>query len=768
MKTSKILALLAVCASLFAIRFVSADDGRNVNAIRLPATPGEQFSPSNARTEDGKLIPVDQFFPASRCLTCHADTHAAWSESLHRNAAREPFYRESADILLRSRGIESTRHCESCHTPVALFSGALTKDAPKQEAPFTSLDHEGVTCTVCHSITEARLDGTGSFTIRRPALLAKGDGSPIFGNFTDQQILADVPGHKRAVMRPLLRQPEFCATCHKVDAPPSLKGYKKVRRSSTYDEWQQSGASHESILPYYRRDARADCRACHMPRIESTNDRAAKTGMIASHRWLGANTVAPLFYGQQTQAALIETFLKKDHLSVDIFAIRNESTGDLLMPLPKPETATPRLGALTSKSVTLNLLPGAEVTVEVVVANRNIAHSFPPQVRDLYECWVEFEAIDRVGKTIYHSGFIKPDGMLDERAHVYRQILLDEVGRPITRHQIWLTETQAYDNSIHAGRSDLVRFRFRAPDANSEQGQITLRARVNYRRVNQDYTTYVLNRREKQMTIPIVRMAEAELQVSPVRPGVPATRSAGLDDATLRWSFGTRHGDPLPFLNPKRQTKSLERELLARRWNDYAIALIEQAQYGPAADAFRTAALLDPRDPNPLVSAVAAEMRTERFGQDEHQLRKTAEMIRAALSIDPERPRTLYYQALVLRAQGKPADAAEILSKLATAHPRDREVQRQLGQTSYAIGRISEAVRAFEAVIAIDPTDANAYQFLSPVYASQGRAADAGRAGSLYFLWREDPLADSIGARFFAAPAEWSEERVLRHVHIDQ
>lgn len=95
----------------------------------LPPIPTEPFSPSNAKTEDGKFIPVEQFFSASRCLNCHQDTHAAWSESLHRNAAREPFYRESADILLRTRGIEFTRHCESCHTPVALFSGALAKSS---------------------------------------------------------------------------------------------------------------------------------------------------------------------------------------------------------------------------------------------------------------------------------------------------------------------------------------------------------------------------------------------------------------------------------------------------------------------------------------------------------------------------------------------------------------------------------------------------------------------------------------------------------------
>ena len=161
--------LLAAC--LIGSRRTSAVTGQAQDGARpLPPVPTETFSPSNARTEDGKLIPVEQFFPASRCAACHQDTHRAWSESLHRNAAREPFYRESADILLRTRGIEFTRHCESCHTPVALFSGQLvsTPTGGERVAPFTPLDHEGVTCSVCHSITEARLDGTGSFTIRPP------------------------------------------------------------------------------------------------------------------------------------------------------------------------------------------------------------------------------------------------------------------------------------------------------------------------------------------------------------------------------------------------------------------------------------------------------------------------------------------------------------------------------------------------------------------------------------------------------------------------
>ena len=143
---------IRVCKlALIGIVFVWHFFGNPAITAKSPAK-SDQFSPSNARTNNNKLIAVGDFSPASRCQKCHQDTHAAWSQSLHRNAAREPFYRESADILLRTQGIEFTRHCESCHTPVALFSGALDKTATRQQAPFTPLDHEGVTCSVCHSI----------------------------------------------------------------------------------------------------------------------------------------------------------------------------------------------------------------------------------------------------------------------------------------------------------------------------------------------------------------------------------------------------------------------------------------------------------------------------------------------------------------------------------------------------------------------------------------------------------------------------------------
>lgn len=691
-----------------------------------PPNP-KTFSPSNARTDDGKLIPSEYFFPAKRCSGCHRDTHEAWSESLHRNSGREPFYKDSVDILERSFGSEPAQHCESCHAPVSVFSGALQKGSKESRA----MDDEGVTCSVCHSITEARLDGTGSYTIRRPALLAREDGTPIFGDVSDAAIMADIPGHRRAVMRPLLKTSDFCGTCHKSTVTPTLNNYKFLRGFSAYDEWQQSAASRETVAPYYKRQTRADCRTCHMPRIAAAHDVAAKDGTVASHRWLGANTTTPLFYQQARQVELTENFLRDHVLSVDIFALRREATGTTIAPL-----------ALSSDNST-DLQPGEEVTAEVVIFNRKAAHSFPPELRDMYEPWVEFEAVDNSGKTIFHSGFIKPDGTLDESAHVYKSILLDESGRAITRHQVWVARVKAYDNAIAPGRSDIVRYRFRIP-ADDRTGRFTsvkLRVRVNYRRFIQEYTDYVLQRHKATgLKVPVVQMAEAELEIAAPGKKRDKSRPAGLTA-----------------------------EQQSRRWNDYGIGLLEQAQYGEASEAFLHAGELNPNDPDFLISAAIAAMKTERYGPERSQLHKALALLDTALklqptNVDPTHARARFFRALVMRGLGQVQLAADELAKVADEYPRDREVQRQLGQTLYSLGHINAARSAFEALLQIDPNDAGAYQFLAPIYLTES-PNESERAHRLYLLWRDDPLADVFANRFFGAHPEWAEERIAAHTH---
>jgi Flp pilus assembly protein TadD len=201
--------------------------------------------------------------------------------------------------------------------------------------------------------------------------------------------------------------------------------------------------------------------------------------------------------------------------------------------------------------------------------------------------------------------------------------------------------------------------------------------------------------------------------------------------------------------------------------------LLDQAQYGPAAAAFRRAGELSPNDPDLLVNAAIAEMRTERFAHHERpQLQKAAELIERALQIPSyaiRDPRALlrarYHRALIWRAQDKRREAAEELKQIAAAYPRDREVQRRLAQTLYASGQLAPARTAFETILKLDPTDAGAYQFLAPLYLSAGLQAEAEFARTKYLLWRDDPRADVIAARFFAAHPEWADERIGSHIH---
>lgn len=699
----------------------------------VPPVPSKIFSPSNSKTETGEFISSQDFIPSARCGTCHQETHADWSESLHRNAGREPYYKASVNILEKERGIEFIQHCESCHSPATMFTGALVTGSKETRA----LDDEGVSCAVCHSITEVSPLGTSSYTIRQPYLLLDEKGNGVGNAATDKQILANVESHKRAVMNPVLKKPEFCAACHKSNAPPELNNYKFIRGYSTYDEWQQSGASRETVLPFYAKDKRLDCNSCHMPQTAAVKDFAADNGTIASHRWLGANTAVPLYYGHAKQAELTEKFLKNNVLSVDIFAVRKTATGELIAPLEQKSDNAIKLQA------------NEEVVVEAVIFNRGAAHSFPPELRDLYEPWVEFEAIDKPsGKSIFHSGFLKPDGTLDEKAHVYKAVLLDELGKSFTRHQVWLGTAKAYDAFIPPGRSDLVRYRFRVPP-DVPAANIVLRAKVNYRRYIKEYADYVAAVFKQAMPNPTVEMAQTETNL------IAGTEEKKPNKIAKSGDGDKKKNDPAKEKNALEKTK-----MLARRWNDYGIGLLGQAQYGLASEAFRRASEIDPSDANLLVNAAIAEMQTERYGPELVQLGKARELIDRALIVNPQSNRAKYYCALVKRSDGAVAEAADILAKLAAEFPNDREVQRQFGQTLYRLGRYEESRQAFLAINRIDPTDAGAFQFLAPLFASAGLQKESEEAQKNYLLWRDDPLADVVANRFYAAHPEWADARV--------
>ncbi len=329
--------------------------------------PGKIAEPGNAATATGGFISPSAFPKAEYCGKCHAEAYAQWRQSLHSNSFREPFYRTSVNILRDTKGIQFTRHCDSCHNPIGVVSGALTKDSQVDR----SFDQDGITCMTCHSIQRVQPAlGNGSFVMGVPAVMVDAAGKPVPGEVPDSEIRAHPERHSQAVMKDFLHTPEFCSACHKANLRNQLNGYKWIRAFTAYDEWQNSKFSQRTPLTFYKADVQV-CQNCHMQRVVPTQQEdGAKKGTFAAHRWVAGNTAVPFYYGFDEQLAKTTDFLKSGmYLNVDFFAIRKPKTDEVFAPVG---------------SVPFTISPNEVIEPVVVIQNKNIGHSLVPEVRDLY------------------------------------------------------------------------------------------------------------------------------------------------------------------------------------------------------------------------------------------------------------------------------------------------------------------------------------------------------------------------------------------------
>jgi hypothetical protein len=198
-------------------------------------------------------------------------------------------------------------------------------------------------------------------------------GEPVTRPVGDAEILAHLDRHSAAVMKDFYRTSEFCAACHKAALPKELNAYKWQRAISLYHEWQNSSFAKQSPLSFYKKDNVSTCQTCHMPREKLVgHDYGAKDGMFASHRWLGANTMVPKYYGFDDQMAKVIAFLQNSVFSVDIFAVEMGSR-------PAMNAQSEPQGCTTDTLLNENLIaplgltrfalnPGAPLTVSGVLS----------------------------------------------------------------------------------------------------------------------------------------------------------------------------------------------------------------------------------------------------------------------------------------------------------------------------------------------------------------------------------------------------------------
>ena len=660
-------------------------------------------APGNAAIEGNTFVQSGAFPTAAYCGKCHQEAYRQWRQALHSNSFRTPFYRTSVNVLMDTKGIEFARHCDSCHNPISVFAGALTKNSQVDR----EFDDDGLTCMTCHSIQRLKsTTGNGSYEMGIPAVMVDATGKRIPGEVPYYKIMNHPERHSQAVMKEIYRTPEFCAACHKASLPRSLNDYKFIRAFTVYDEWQNSKFSQRNPLTFYTADYKT-CQGCHMKRNPLTMpDSGAKHGTFASHRWLAGNTAVPFYYGFDEQLRKTTEFLQSgNYLNVDLFALK---LGDSII---EPLGTKPfRLG------------PNEIVEVRVVIQNKNIGHSLIPEVRDLYEAWVEFTVEDSKGKEIYHSGFLKPDGMLDQSAHSFTNRPVDIYGDFVDNHEVWTIHSVAYDNTIQSGRSALVRYQFQVPS--NTKGPLTVTARVNYRHLRQSYLNNVFGK--DHPAYPVVELASR-------------TRTLNLGENAPT--------PPQPMDNPEWM-----------RWKNYGIGLMDEQQYADAVRAFQQVVSLRPDYADGDTNIALTYIQWEKYSSARPYLEK-------ALALSPNNARATYYMAVIEKRSGHPAAEFADLERVIAQYPQARDPRRELGVYYMQQHEYKQALEQFEALQAIDPDDVAAHYNLSLLYRRMGLKDKAAEQAALYASKVVDPRAPTYSLDYLRKHPEIGPESDPWHLH---
>src|SRR5437868_9541418 len=153
-----------------------------------------------------------------------------------------------------------------------------------------------------------------------------------------------------------------------------------------------------------------------------------------------------------------------------------------------------------------------------------------------------------------------------------------------------------------------------------------------------------------------------------------------------------------------------EAEGRARAWLSLA-RVIEANKPGEAIEAYRQAATLEPRDPEPHLAAGALLEKQNHFADAEQEYKQAA-------TIDPSSGDALAALANVYMRGHRFTDAEGILRKLVALHPNDASAHMQLGRMLAADCQNDGANVELQSALKLDPNDTAAQRDLADLYVS--------------------------------------------------
>lgn len=792
------LVVFAISAGLWWTREIGwrgARANRIINPLMPPDTmdregdgSGGKFFPSSAQTKHDINIPSQYFMKSDACQRCHADIYEQWSSSMHHfSSFNNQWYRKSVEYMQDVAGVRSSKWCAGCHDPALLYSGLF--DTPIKQIVNRPEARAGLGCLMCHSIVEVKSTmGQGDFFLEYPKLheLAASD-NPLVRKLHDFVVRLNPEPHRRTFLKPFMRADtaEFCSSCHKVHLDVPVNRYRWIRGFNEYDNWQASGVSGQGARAFYYPKSPMDCADCHMPMILS-NDAGNINGLVHSHRFPGANTAVPKANQDEAQYEFAKKFLQDKQLSVDIFAISpagKESAAPVRNELGKQELSTtfavgeeseaalPKGPSGEVRAITAPIdradaavRRGDDVRVDVVVRTRKVGHFFPGGTVDAFDVWLELQATDEKGQTIFWSGQVEDNGMgpVEPGAHFYRSLQIDGHGNVINKRNAWATRSVVYVHLIPPGAADTAHYRLYVPENCGDK--ITLHAKLNYRKFSW-YNTH----------FSFAGVPEPEMLA-----GDRAKPTPDYDDRAYAFTGDTSNASGnvkaipdlpitviaedaktlrvLPKNSPAPQAKSISVKEDWTRWNDYGIGLFLQGDLKAAAAAFEKITEVDPQNPDGWTNI-------GRVLLQEGDTASARKVLETSLAIDSKLARTNFFYAKALREDGDYDGAIAHLKTVLDQFPRDRVVHNELGHVLFLEKRYADAVAEFEKTLAIDPEDLQAHYNLMLCYNGLGDDKRAEEHKARYLRFKADESAQAITGPYRQAHPEDNNERQPIHEH---
>lgn len=644
---------------------------------------------------------------SATCERCHAATVAQWSASAHRfSSFNNPFYKASVEALrTEPDGKRRSQWCGACHDPNLLFTGKMQGEI----APDVPEAQAGLTCLACHAIDRLHGKvGNGNYVLTDdapdPYLFAAAKVGP--GRALHDMLVRSKPTvHKRQMLKPFYRQPEFCMTCHKVSLDKPINDYRWLRGQNEYDNWHDSGVARNAARTFYLPPARRVCQDCHMPYEPAVEgDVSARNGVVRSHRFLAVNTALPTLRGDADTIARTEAFLRAEKLRVDVFAVRPLS--------PAPEAAgpdaapTPEAPIGPLDRVAAKVAGGRLVELDVVVRNLGVGHTFPGGTNDSNEGWLELTVTDASGKTLAESGRLDARRHLDPEAHQYKVLFVDAQGRPALKRDPQNFHALVYAHTIGPGTADVARYVLRLPDAPTT---LTIRARLLWRKFSQGYTEFVFaaGKNGPMPELPITEIAASEAKMGVVAPGEAGTLAGAAPPADA----------------------STEADWM--RYNDYGIGSLLQADNRTANWAFERVRALAP-------GRIDGHRNLARVAALEGRLEAAVALLGDCERMEPGDARTAWLWGMARTKEGKYAEAAAAYRRVLAYFPEDRSSLRELARVSHLSGQYAEALDTALAALAIDPEDRMAHYYRMLAYRALGREAEAAEAEKAYTYYKLD------------------------------